>query len=70
MDTFSDLVVWETQVNSMPPVEITGVEEKFKQLRIYYRGGNSTTDAYANFVRELSHRICEDCIPESRCDCR
>lgn len=69
MDTFSDLIVWDTQFNKMPPVEITGVDEKAKSLRIYYNGGNSATDAYASFVRNLSYRICEECGSDN-CECK
>lgn len=68
MDTFADLVLWDTTYNSMPPVEITGVEEKGKSLRIYFVGGNKQTDAYATFARNLSLRICEDC-GISKCEC-
>jgi hypothetical protein len=68
MDTFVDLVQWDTQFNGMPPVEITGVDEKAKSLRIYYIGGNKTTDAYAAFVRSLSDKLCEYC-GSNRCGC-
>jgi hypothetical protein len=61
MDTFADLVEWDVRYNKMPPVEITGVDEKSKSLRIYFIGGNNVTDGYASFVRNLSYRVCEQC---------
>jgi hypothetical protein len=68
LDTFDDLIQWDTRFNNMPPVEITGLEEKQRTLRIYYNGGNSNTDAYVNFVRNLSARVCEEC-GGTKCDC-
>ena len=68
MDTFSDLIEWDCKFNKMPPVEITGVEEKGKSLRIYFRGGNTATDAYATFTRNLSYKICEECGIQN-CEC-
>lgn len=68
MDTFAELVEWDIQMNKMPPVEITAVDEKGESLRIYFNGGNSQTDAYASFVRNMSYRVCEMC-GSSRCEC-
>lgn len=68
LDTFSDLIIWDMEFNSMPAVEITGVEERNQTLRIYFTGGNEMTDAYANYVRNLSIRLCEDC-GSAHCDC-
>lgn len=68
LDTFNDLVVWDMELNKMPPVEITGVDEKGASLRIYFIGGNAQTDAYASFVRNLSYRICEMC-GSPKCEC-
>ncbi len=59
MDTFSDLVLWDIEFNKMPPVEITGVDEKNGSLRIYYNGGDQRTDSYANYARRASERYSE-----------
>jgi hypothetical protein len=68
MDTFANLIHWDVQMNKMPPVEITGVDEKAGGLRIYFIGGNAQTDAYATFVLNLSYKICEMC-GSPKCEC-
>ena len=69
LDIFAKLIQWDIEFNKMPPVEITGVDEKQGSLRIYYRGGNQTTDAYVNIIRELSELTCEDCGGTTSCQC-
>ena len=61
VDSFKFAVDWDTKHNNMPPVVITQVKEKFGELRIYYNGGDSRTDAYATFASLVSQRMCEDC---------
>ncbi len=60
LDTFANLIEWDMAMNKMPAVQITGLEEKRGQLRIYFNGGDARTDAYALFVRDLSTRTRED----------
>ena len=61
IETFLNLVEYDVRVNGMPEVKILQIKEKFGELRIYYSGGNATTDAYKRFAESMSTKICETC---------
>ena len=61
IDNFLSLVAHDMAWNSMPPVKVQQIKEKFGALEIYFEGGNEKTLAYALFARSMSVRVCEVC---------